>query len=185
MGAVRDRALAAWTPEAADFRAPLGFIRRVHERQSEVCDALDELLARHDAVGPIAEQAQELLAFLTRELPLHIADEEEDLFRLLEQRCPREDRLDAILDQLSREHELDEDLVNFLVKDLETLASGFRLSNPVRLLNNVGAFSETQRRHLSWENATVLPLAERRLTQEDIDYLGRRMAIRWGVDVPD
>lgn len=175
--------LEHWRPEPADFERPLGVIRKVHERQGEVCDRLDELI-RHLSVDPIAEEARALLDFLTEELPRHVGDEEEDLFRLLEARCPPEDGLPALLDQLSREHELDEDLVDFLVDDLRTLVSGHRLSNPVRLLNNVRAFTETQRRHLAWEEATVLPLAERRLSDDDLAYLGRRMARRWDVAEP-
>lgn len=176
-------ALEWWRPGPADFEQPLDVIRKVHERQAEVCDRLDELIG-HLTVGPIAEEARGLLDFLTEELPRHVGDEEEDLFRLLEARCPPEDGLPVLLDQLSREHELDEDLVDFLVEDLRTLVSGHRLSNPVRLLNNVRAFTETQRRHLAWEDATVLPLAERRLTADDFDYLSRRMARRWGVAEP-
>lgn len=176
--------LRTWTLRPEDFLRPLEVLRRVHDRQEAVCDRLDEL-TEHLSVDPIADQARVLLGFLGEELPLHIADEEEDLFRLLEQRCRPEDRLHAVLGQLSHEHELDEDLTQFLVADLERLAQGFRLSNPVRLLNNVRAFTATQRRHLAWENATVLPLAEKRLSAEDLAQLGRRMAGRRGIAYPE
>ena len=112
--------------------------------------------------GAVAGAAQEILAFLIEDLSRHIADEERDLFPLLEQRCPPEDGLKGILKRLRREHEMDEDLVDFLRDDLETLARGHALANPTRLLINLREFASTQRRHLAWEDETVAPLAENR-----------------------
>jgi hemerythrin-like domain-containing protein len=43
---------------------------------------------------------------------------------------------------------------------------------------NAHAFADFQERHLKWENAVVLPLAQERLSREDISELGRRMAER-------
>ena len=68
-----------------------------------------------------------------------------------------------------------------MIEDLELIASGHVLPNPIRFLMNAKEFSQTQRRHLSWENRTVLPVAHRRLTAADLAGLGRAMAERRGV----
>ena len=168
-------------PEA--FEDPLGMILAAHARQRQLCDRLDELVKELE-VEPVAELAHELLDFLKSELPRHTEDEERDLFPLLRWRCEPEDGIEHILDQLSSEHELDKDLVDFMVEDLELMASGHALPNPIRFLMNAKEFAETQRRHLSWENRTVLPIAERRLNAGDLADLGRAMAERRGVELP-
>ena len=47
------------------------------------------------------------------------------------------------------------------------------------------AFSQALRRHLAWENAVIMTRAERHLTDEDHAELGRRMAARRGLTLPD
>jgi hypothetical protein len=42
------------------------------------------------------------------------------------------------------------------------------------LFNACRAFAVQQRRHLAWEDATVLPLARSRLTPADLDQWNRR-----------
>lgn len=163
--------------QAAAIADPLDYLRLEHERQRAVLDALERLVATMDE-GAVAGAAQEILAFLIEDLSRHIADEERDLFPLLEQRCPPEDGLKGILKRLRSEHEMDEDLVDFLRDDLETLARGHALANPTRLLINLREFASTQRRHLAWEDETVAPLAEKRLTREDRAAMAERMRLR-------
>jgi hemerythrin-like domain-containing protein len=65
-----------------------------------------------------------------------------------------------------------------MIEDLEALADGRTLSNPVRLMMNVKEFSETQRQHVTWEERVLLPLARQRLTADDLANIGRNMAKR-------
>ena len=129
-------------------------------------------------LAPVAALAAQLQRFLDRDLRLHLEDEEQDLFPLLWQRAQPEDNISDILDLLSEEHGLDQDLVDFLLADLAVLAGGAQLANPIRFLVNVREFAETQRRHLAWENALLLPVARRRLTEVDLAGLARSMAAR-------
>ena len=169
--------------EPQAFLDPLKFIRDDHFRQLRMCNVLDSL-TYHLEVEPIQELASALLQFIQRDLPLHTADEEADLFPALRRRCRPEDGLEEVLRQLSREHELDKDLADFVVADLEGLAQGLRRGNPTRLLMNVREFAEFQKRHLSWEDRVVLPLARQRLTQDDLAAIGRAMAERRSVAYP-
>ena len=162
------------------FLDPLAVIEAEHERQRQICDQLDALTEAMELGPPLVEKAGDLLTFLTQEVDLHTQDEERDLFPLLRQRTQPEDQLDRLLKQLSREHEFDKELVDFIVADLELLACGISIANPTRLVLNVREFSETQRRHLTWENTVLLPLARRRLTPADLTQLGKAMAARRG-----
>ncbi|TDI57909.1 MAG: hemerythrin domain-containing protein [Alphaproteobacteria bacterium] len=170
-------------PDPEHFLRPLALMRLEHKRQRQVWDRL-EALAEELSTDPAFNEAAAILAILTEELPRHAEDEEADLFPLLERRCLPDDNIGDIVAQLRSEHELDEDLSNFIVSDLEVLAKGAKLANPVRLLFNARAFAEAQRRHIAWENTVLLPLARRRLTEADLKELGRNMAARRGIVYP-
>jgi hemerythrin-like domain-containing protein len=165
------------SPGPETFEDPLEFIRDDHARQLRMCNLLDAFTEKLE-LEPVMPLASALLEYLRGDLPLHTQDEEQDLRPVLEERCEPEDGLDEVLKQMSKEHELNRDLVSFLIDDLEALADGRTLSNPVRLLMNVKEFSETQRQHVTWEERVLLPLARQRLTQEDLAKIGRNMAAR-------
>lgn len=165
------------------FLDPLVFLLDEHFRQRRLCDRLDELIESLET-EVLAEHARGILDFMTTDLPLHMQDEERSLFPLLRHRCLEDDAIDGVLDRLSEEHDLDRDLVDFITADLETIANGHTLANPVRFFVNVREFSATQRRHLAWENSTIIPLAKRRLNASDLVDLGRAMAARRDIAYP-
>lgn len=172
------------SPDPESFRDPLAFIRDDHSRQLRMCNLLDAFTEKLE-VEPVKPLASALLEYLKDDLPLHSEDEDEDLRPALERRCQPEDGLDEILRQLTREHELNRDLVAFMIDDLEALAEGRSLTNPVRLVMNVKEFSETQRQHVTWEDRVLLPLARQRLTPDDLAEIGRSMAARRDVAYPE
>lgn len=169
------------TPEA--FRDPIAVIEVDHAQQLAVCGVLDRLVRnpRHGADG------QEIAAvhdYLRNHLPLHIADEEEDLFPLMRQCATADNDLEQILSQLYLEHQTDRRLNDDLCGDIECLIDGHAFADPSRFLMNAFAFSETQRRHLAWENAVVVTRARKCLCNADRAELGRCMAKRRGLIVP-
>jgi len=165
--------------EATGITDPLDAILAEHQRQIALLDALKALLERLEEHSAAAE-AKVLLRYLAEDLPLHMADEEEDLFPRLERRCRPEHGIRGILDQLSREHDLDSDLSAFLIEDLTRVADGLGLAHLTRLSLNASAFAETHRRHLDWENRVVLPLARELLGAEDLAAIGAGMTRRRG-----
>ncbi len=169
-----------WTPEM--FRAPLDFIVAEHGRRMVVCNVIERLRQnpRHGAQRATMEAAR---CYLIRDYPLHLADEEEDLFPLLLRRCPREDSLDEVLALLLREHAADVDLHLAVIEDLALLIGGRALNDPVRAFMNLAAFGGTQRRHVAWEKAVMVPRARRYLTETDHSSMGRRMAWRRGLEI--
>lgn len=166
------------------FRDPLAFLRNDHGRLLRLCNLLDAFAEKLEA-EPVKPLASALLAYLKDDLPLHGEDRKTDLLPALERRCEADDGLEEIRRQLAREHELNSDLAAFMVDDLEALADGRSLTNPVRLMNNVREFSETQRQHVTWEDRVLLPLARQRLTAEDLAEIGRNMAARRGIADPE
>ena len=156
---------------------PIQFILQDHDRQLEICSGLEKLVSASET-EPVGDWAATLLFFLTRDLPRHVLDEEQDLFPCLRARQPSESYLDDILDQLTIEHEADKELVELVIKGLRAIAEGTDPEHPTRFQWNVRAFCEMQRRHLNWENHVVLPMAEKLLTADDRQALARRMIAR-------
>ncbi len=162
------------------FLRPLEAIRLEHDRQLLLCERLLQL-ANDQEVGPVAQVLENLLAYLTSDLPLHAMDEEEDLFPLMKLRCHPGDGFDAVLAQLEFEHSVEKVLAHHIVIDLKEIAGARALSSSMRIFADLQSFTECQQRHLAWENGTVLPLASKWLTPADLAEMGRNMAARRGI----
>ncbi len=145
-----------------------------------ICSTL-EYLAHDCAADRAPENAALVLGYLEHEMPLHIADEEEDLFPQLTLRCGPEDEVDELVTQLSREHATDEKSYLALLTPLRGIVKGQPLTVTAQFAISASAFAARQRRHLWWENGTVLPLARQRLTAADKAEFGRKMAERRGI----
>lgn len=165
------------------FLSPLTAILSEHDRQLVISEWLLQL-ANDQRLRPVLEEAAALLAFLTRDLPLHHKDEEDDLFPMLRLRCTSEDAIDGILAELDRDHAAESFLIRDIDVDLGVIVDGRELENPGRFFTSLRIFAEGQKRHLLWENKVVLPLARRRLTRKDLEALGRNMAARRGIAYP-
>ena len=182
-GTVTAMSTARQALTADQFRHPLDFIESEHDRQRVLCDRL-VVLANDQDLKPVIEEAEAVLAFITKELPLHHKDEETDLFRMLRHRCRPEDGIDAILAHLAWEHTLDSFLTYDLRLGLKALVGGKILDNPMAVFMDLRTFAESQRRHLDWEETAVVPLARKRLMPEDFSEMGRNMAARRGIAYP-
>ncbi len=162
-----------------DFADPIEFIYGEHERFRQRCQKLLELannLDDEDASGT----ARLILDYMEQELPLHVADEEEDLFQLLKRRSASEDRVLSVIELLSHEHHEDVEIGRSLLESLRSIVVGAQPDDPRMFADYVRAFTMLQRRHHALENTVVLPLAYERLTPEDMTELSRRMAARRG-----
>jgi hemerythrin-like domain-containing protein len=166
------------------FREPLEFIRADHYRQRQVCAVLDDI-ARHAAPESEREAARLALDYLERQLPLHIADEEQDLFDRLRACCLPEDGIEDMLHMLHGEHAREDRLAQELLPALRRVAEGIPPQDTGAFRRIAATFSETQRRHIAWENDFLLPLARRRLRPADIAEFGRAMAVRRGAEYPE
>ena len=173
--------LSAETDALAPVRSellarPLEFIVAEHHRLRDLCRLLDGIA---EAPGSATIPADAILHCIEHELPLHVIDEEEDLFPLIRRRAKPRDGAERLLGLLSREHAEDDRLAGIIAQGLRARGTadwdeaGFRIA--------LASFSRCQRRHLTVENAVLIPLAELRLTAGDRDGLARRMAARRGI----
>ena len=69
-------------------------------------------------------KAASILDYLENQLPLHLADEEEDLFPLLKQRSPSDDGMISVLNLLCIEHRHDVECGRSLIEALRRIARG-------------------------------------------------------------
>ena len=165
------------------FREPVDYLYADHFRQRVVCGLLDEIAGDHEAAR-VPEIAGLVLDYLLRDLPQHVADEEQDLFPRLRARCRPEDEVERILMLLSEEHARDQEVVLALPAGLRSLVEGRPLPQPELFVQAASTFAECQRRHLAWEEGVIFPLARKRLQPDDLAELGRNMAARRGLSFP-
>ena len=148
-----------------------------HFRQRAMCDLLDRLA--EDPTGPrSSELARTILTYLREQLPLHVLDEERDLFQMLRDRTLAAEAIEEAFAQLRREHAEDERVAMLVTSGLEQLTAGGQPDHAEEFASAARAFAEAQRRHVAFENSSILPLARTRLTAKDLARLARRMAAR-------
>lgn len=164
------------------LREPIEFLFAEHYRQRAVLNHLD-WLGREGPGEAQAKVARMILEFLRIDLAHHVADEEQDLFPLMRRHCVPDDRIDTVFQILVAEHKADEELMRGVLDGLAAIASGAGQKPGRGFRPAVRAFVETQRRHLAWENALILPLARKRLGADDLRKLGEGMAARRGLSV--
>lgn len=157
---------------------PLEFVYEDHLREREICAALDRL-ARADI--PDETEVESALSYLRNELPLHMQDEEEDLFPLLRLRCEPDDDIDRAIDRLTADHDGVRDRSPDVVAILAALEEVRRAMTPGET-STLARFGAETRRHLILENAIILPFARLRLTAADLAALRMSMMRRRGLD---
>lgn len=153
---------------------PLAWFFAEHLRHRQMCACLEDVAADP---GFNAERVGTIIEFLAVDLPLHILDEEEDLFPLLYRRSLPEDDLDQILGVLSSEHTADLDEARDVRELLERALDRREGLEPDQRKTLV-AFARQERCHLAIENAVVLPIARLRLSEDDLANLSQRLAAR-------
>ncbi|MCB1511615.1 MAG: hemerythrin domain-containing protein [Hyphomicrobiaceae bacterium] len=173
--AKRSRTAPFGRNDASLLSRPLEYIQAEHLRHRELCLAAEELAEGATLDEPLARA---MLAFLVSDMALHVIDEEEDLFPILRRRLKPEDEAERIIGLLSGEHAADEALANDIIQSLQQILKAGDADMPGALRNALLAFADRQRRHLTVENAIVLPLASRRLSKRDLDRIASRMAAR-------
>ncbi|MDP3370738.1 MAG: hemerythrin domain-containing protein [Brevundimonas sp.] len=164
---------------------PLNWLFAEHYRHRQLCQLIERV---GTATLLLDEEAEEILAFLRHDMPLHVIDEEDDLFPLLRRRCQPADELDAVLGALAAEHRDDLEHARALIAVLQqALIDGQAPGHDLETRRLFTDFALHERRHIALENAVVLPIARLRLTTVDLRSLSTRLAARRGVllDLPE
>lgn len=169
-----ERGAGRASADPGGFENPIDFIAEDHMREREVCAFLDRVAA---ADVPEPTDLADAMVFLSEDLPLHLADEEEDLFPMMRRRCKPEDEIDKAMGRLISDHAHAKTDTPDVVAALSRIrAGGKRLSSRDCLM--LRDFAGHARRHLILENAIILPLARLRLTPKDLRALKARMLER-------
>lgn len=166
------------------FHQPLEFLLVEHYRQRIICNTLET--SPFDPRNALSkDEMKAIVDNLSVDFPLHLDDEELSLFPLLQKRCLPADNIAEILDQLIKEHEVDRPLVARVIDFLNAALADDEIVDFSPYRESTAAMTEAHRRHLSWENSVVLPLAKRRLEPADLADLGTAMAQRRGIKIQD
>lgn len=159
--------------------APLDYIFADHFRQRCLYGYLLGIAASRKIPR---DEADAVMTFLTTDIALHHADEDEDLYPAVLRRARPEDGLEPILARLACDH-LDS------ASAIETIAVALRRSRAagtVRIGRHdaelLSAFARGEQRHLSIENGIVLVIARKRLSPHDLQGISRSMKARRGVE---
>lgn len=169
------------------FEVPLEMLMACHERIRSQCETLRRLhdhLIRHGADAPAREAAEAVMRYFRTAARLHHEDEETDLFpALLESMAGSE--ASCIRDMHRRtehEHRGVEGLWASLDERLEGIAAGRSASLD---LAGVDAFVDAYEHHMAFEEREVFPMAERLLSDQQLDALGAAMRQRRGIELHD
>jgi iron-sulfur cluster repair protein YtfE (RIC family) len=158
---------------------PLNWLFAEHYRHRQLCRAIDRLATPGAYDG---DRIGRVLAFLREDLPLHVIDEEEDLFPLLRRRSEPGDELETVLGVLSAEHRADIDKAANVCRHLEAAREARRApGHDPDARKALTEFAAQERRHVALENAVVLPIARLRLSEGDLRTLSQRLAARRGI----
>lgn len=132
------------------------------------------------AAGPalIRSLAPGIASFLSHDCLAVITEEDEGLLPYLNRRLMVGDNLDDVIRQLTDEHRQDREQARLLAAQCLDFASGAE-ADWLELCELLAQFAERQRRHLVWEDATILPVARERLSADDLRRWGAEMDRRY------
>ncbi len=172
---------------AASCEAPLEMLAACHERMRLQFDLLQRLLQHLQQQGADV-QALDACARIQRYFDTaardHHCDEEEDLLPALLEAMAGSDAvcIRDIIARLGREHRALEQQWQSLRKALQEVQAGDAQALQPLL---VETFIAAYRDHIDYEQAEVLPMAERLLDDELLRRIGRAMRLRRGIpDLP-
>ena len=153
---------------------PIDVIEYEHSLQKKLCTLLEQIAdGLPDMVDP--KLCKVCLRILKTDMRIHIKDEEQGLFPLLEKRAKPCDNMCQILSCLAMEHATDESFADELQESLDLLSQKQSVPNPNMTGYMLRCFFECYKRHLIWEDVVVIPLARKLLNHEDLERLSTKM----------
>ena len=159
---------------------PLEYMFADHQRHRAACLALRGFA---DLRQVERVEADQVIAYLSADMPLHHEDEEADLFPALRRRAEATDDLGPVLARLIQDHRNGERMADSVVDALGARPA----EDPVRIdlatVELMQAYVALEDRHLAIENSVVLAIARIRLKRSDLRAVSRGMKARRGVVV--
>lgn len=159
---------------------PLDFILAEHHRHRIFCTRLRQAAETRQITRIDADR---IVAYLTQDLDLHHADEDEDFFPALRKRALPEDDLGAVLARLGEDHRRGAAMIEAIVDALSLNPAADIVRIDARTAEIMQVYAASEHRHLALENAVVLAIAGVRLHRADLSRISRNMKARRGVMV--
>jgi hemerythrin-like domain-containing protein len=171
---------------SAGFEVPLEMLAACHGRVQAQCELLQRLLDHlpaHGADRQALEAIERIRRYFDTAARDHHADEEQDLLPALLEAMAGSDAV-CIRDMMRRvrdEHRMLEQRWAALREALQALESGASQELDAGLAQG---FIEAYRAHMAFEEAELLPMAQRLLGDDQLDAIGRAMRLRRGIADP-
>lgn len=167
----------------ASTEAPLEMLAACHIRIRRQCDTLQRLvphLKQHGCDADARTAASSVIRYFDTAAVHHHADEEEDLFPAMIESMAGSDAvcIREMTNALVVEHRHLEAAWRALRKVLIDISEG---SCATLDTDTVDTFTAAYIRHMQIEEDEVLPMADRLLSQADIERIGRAMRLRRGI----
>lgn len=171
---------------SAGFEVPLEMLAACHLRVQDQCATLLRLvphLAAHGADRPAQEAATALMRYFDTSARHHHDDEERDLFPALIESMAGSDAvcLRELTSSLIADHRDLEARWAALRAVLVQVAAG---QTAALLADEVSGFTDLYARHIVREEAELLPMAQRLLSDAELDRIGLAMRLRRAVPSP-
>lgn len=163
---------------------PIAVFEMEHEWKLGLCDAL-ELIADGLPNSSQPDLCRSVVHVLRVGLPQHVALEEQLLFPALRRSPQFGVDCERVLRALEQEHESDDPFAHEIAEELEQLAGGDKPRNSEMLGYMLRGFFIPLRRHINWENVTILPTARRVLSPEDKMELAANLNDNWRLNEND
>jgi hemerythrin-like domain-containing protein len=168
---------------AVGFEVPLEMLAACHGRVQHQCETLQRLLAHlkdRGADRPAQEAARAVVRYFDTAARHHHDDEEQDLFPALLESMAASDAvcLRELIAGLCIDHRVLERRWSGLRLQLSRVAEGDAASLPDE---DVAGFVQRYAEHIAREEAELLPMAARLLSDAELDRIGLAMRIRRGV----
>ena len=175
--------LPGHTRPSAGFDAPLDMLYACHQRLHKQCATLRRLvphLAAHGADAQAQEAAAQVLRYFDTAAVHHHADEEVDLFPALLESMAGSDAvcLRELSDGLQAQHERLNAFWHDVKPALLRISGG---DNAVLDAAKVEALAEAYAAHIAQEEAELLPMASRLLSEAQLQRIGTAMRARRGI----
>jgi len=166
---------------APSFDDPLGMLRACHrriEKQLATLDRLQRHLPEHGCDDDARAAARAIMRYFDTGAVNHHADEEASVFPRLV--AARGEPARAVAERLEAEHR--ELAANW--QRLRPLLAGIATGSRANLSpHDVTVTSEAYARHITVEEAELLPMAESAFDAATLQEIGREMAVRRNVDL--
>ena len=168
---------------SAGFEVPLEMLAACHHRVENQCQTLQRLvkhLAAHEVDHDARVAATAVLRYFDTAAKDHHADEETDLFPALLESVPGSDPIciRELVESLIADHRTIEVQWQSLRPKLVAISAGEAL---VLAAADVDPLIALYDQHIIREEAELLPMAARLLSDSTLDVIGRAMRVRRGL----